>query len=184
MQAWRTRGRRTIFEQRPWLVVERHEVELPDGRVIPDWPWLITPEYVNIVAVTAGGKFLLFSQTKYAVEGTTLAPAGGYLEPGEPPLAAAQRELLEETGHAAGEWLDLGHYCVDGNRGAGIAHFFLARGAYPAAPIDADDLEEQELLRLTRAELEAALAAGECKMLSGIAALTLALQRLGRGAEV
>jgi len=183
MRTWRTRGRRSIFEQRPWLVVEHHEVELPDGRVIPDWPWLITPDYVNIVAVTAAGEFLLFRQTKYAVEGTTLAPPGGYLEPGEPPLAAARRELLEETGYAAEEWLDLGCYCVDGNRGAGAGHFFLARGAYPAAPIDADDLEEQELLRLTRPELEAALAAGECKMLSGIAALALALQRLGRESE-
>jgi hypothetical protein len=53
MLPWKTRSRRTILDEKPWLVVEHHEVELPDGRVIPDWPWVITPDYVNAIAVTA-----------------------------------------------------------------------------------------------------------------------------------
>jgi ADP-ribose pyrophosphatase len=91
-----------------------------------------------------------------------------------------QRELLEETGYVANEWTSLGSFVVDGNRGCGHAHFFLARGARYAQPIDADDLEEQELLLLTRAELTAALAAGEIKVLSWAAIVALALLRLER----
>ena len=78
--------------------MENHVVKLPDGQVIPDWPWLIIPSAAIVLAVTEEDKFLCFRQTKYAVEGETLAPVGGMLEPGEPPFDAAKRELLEEMG--------------------------------------------------------------------------------------
>ena len=37
MPAWKTCSRKLMFDQPPWLKVEYHEVELPDGRIIPDW---------------------------------------------------------------------------------------------------------------------------------------------------
>ena len=146
------------------MVVENHTIKLPDGRVISEWPWIVTPDFINVVAETENGDFLCFRQTKYAVEGASLAVVGGYLDPGETPLAAARRELIEETGYEAADWIELGHYPVDGNRGSGTAHFFLARGSRRVAEPDADDLEEQELLHLSRAEIEAALAAGESSL--------------------
>lgn len=178
MQPWKTRSRQTALDYGKFLVVENHTIELPNGRVIADWPWLITPDYVNVVAVTVEQQFLCFRQTKYAVEGVALAPVGGYLEPGEEPLAAAQRELLEETGYESPDWVNLGRYAVDGNRGAGTAHLFLARQARQVAEIRADDLEEQTLLYLSRAEVEAALVTGEFKVLAWVAVMALALQRL------
>jgi ADP-ribose pyrophosphatase len=180
MQPWKTRSRRTILDSGKFLKVESHTVELPGGQVIPDWPWVITPDYVNVVALTEAGEFLCFRQTKYAVDGTSLAPVGGYLDPGEDPLAAAQRELKEETGYEAPDWVPLGRYVVDCNRGAGVAHFFLARRARWVAPAAADDLEEQQLLRLGRAEVEQALLDGEFKGLPWTAALALALFWLDR----
>ncbi|MEZ4709574.1 MAG: NUDIX hydrolase [Caldilineaceae bacterium] len=163
-----------------FLTVENHTVELPDGRVIEEWPWLITPDYVNVVAITNEDEFICFRQTKYAVKGVAMAIVGGYLEPGEKPLRAAQRELLEETGYQAPEWYELGSYVVDGNRGAGTAHLFLALQAQWVQPIHADDLEEQELLLLRQNRVEAALAAGEFKVLPWAAAVALALQHLRR----
>lgn len=181
MHPWKTLARRTILDHSKFLAVEEHTVALPDGRTIPDWPWIITPDYINVVAVTEAGEFLCFRQTKYSVAGTSLAPVGGYLEPGEVPLATAQRELLEETGYEAPDWISLGAYPVDGNRGAGIAHFFLAQGARPVAARAADDLEEQELLLLTRREVEVALAQGEFKVLGWAAVVALALLQLRAG---
>ena len=180
MEPWKTRARRTILDLSPWLSVESRVVELPDGRVIDDWPWVESREFANVVAVTEDGRFLVFRQTKYAVEGITLAPVGGYLDPGEDPLTAARRELLEETGHEADEWIPLGRYVVDGNRGCGVGHLYLARGARKVAEPIADDLEEQELLVLTREEVVTALVAGELEVLSWAAALALALVALDR----
>jgi len=177
MQPWRTRSRRTWLDCGKYLTVEAHTVELPGGQVIDDWPWLVAPSYVNIVAVTENGGYLCFRQVKYAVEGTSLATVGGYLEQGEDPLAAARRELLEETGHEASEWVSLGSYPVDGNRGLGVAHLYLARGARRVRTRDADDLEEQELLVLSRAEVEEALEKGAFRLLPWAAAVALALRR-------
>jgi ADP-ribose pyrophosphatase len=175
MQPWKTLSRNTILDQGEFLTVENHVVELPDGTVLSNWAWLITPDYVNVMAITEERKFICFRQTKYAVEGTTLAPVGGYLDPGEDPLVGAKRELLEETGYEAQNWTFFGSFRVDGNRGAGTAHLFLARDAQQVAEPDADDLEEQQLILLTRAELESALAAGDLKVLAwaAVAALTL-----------
>ena len=178
MQPWKTLARRTLLQLNQFLTVEAHTIELPNGRVIDDWPWLITPDYVNVVAITTDDKFLCFRQTKYALNSTSLAPVGGYLNPGEEPLTAAQRELYEETGYTAPKWVSLGRYAVDGNRGAGVAHLFLARQARRVTDPNADDLEEQELLLLNRGEVEAALAAGEFKVLPWATVVALALLRL------
>ncbi len=178
MQPWKTLARQKVVQFGHYLTVESHTVALPDGRIIEEWPWVVTPDYVIVVAVTADGHFLCFRQTKYAIEGTTLAVVGGYLEPGEEALGAAQRELQEETGYVAPTWHSLGRYVVDGNRGAGCAHLFLAQGAVPVAEIHADDLEEQQMLLLSRKEVETALDTGEFKGLAWAAAMALALRKL------
>src|SRR5262249_7690724 len=177
MQQWKTRSRRQILDHGKWLKVEVHEVELPNGQVISDWPWLITPDYVNVVAVTGTGDFLFFRQLKYALDSISLAPVGGVIEPSEGPLEAAKRELLEETGYPASDWTFLGQYLTDPNRGSGRANLFMAHGAYRVSERSADDLEEQELVVLTKDEVRRALLNGEIKVLSWATSVALALIR-------
>ena len=176
MNSWKTRSRQVLLKHSKFLTVENHSVELPDGRVIDDWPWVITPDFVNVLAVTREGEFLVFRQTKYGIDGTSLAPVGGYIEPGEDPLSTAKRELLEETGFKAPKWVSLGQYRVDSNRGAGSAHFYLALGAEKVKDIDSDDLEEQHLLFLNITELETALITFQFKVLPWTSIVALALQ--------
>ena len=178
IRPWKTLARRTILDTGRYLVVESHTIALPDGQIIPDWAWIVTPDFVNIVAVTPEEQFICFRQTKYSVSGETLAAVGGFIEPGEDPLAAAQRELLEETGYTASQWISLGSYAADGNRGNGNAHFFLALDVQLTSPTHADDLEEQILLLLSATELREALLAGEFKVLPWTAIIALALQFL------
>jgi ADP-ribose diphosphatase len=180
MGSWERLSRETILDRGKFLVVERHRVRLPDGRTIEDWPWVITPEYVNVVAEFPDGKFLFLRQYKYAVGSMTLAPVGGYVDPGEDPAAAARRELQEETGCMAEEWVALGSFPVDGNRGAGTAHLFLARGVRKVTDSVQDDLEEQEPVMLTRDEMRRALIDGRFNVLPWTAAVALALCRLGQ----
>lgn len=172
---WKTRSRRTVLDSGKFLRVEMHEVELPGGRVIEDWPWIITPDFVNVVAVTTDHHYVCFRQNKYAIEGSSLAVVGGYIEPGEEPLLAGKRELREESGYEADDWTHLASFPVDANRGAGNAHFYLALNARRTADPIVDDLEDQQLLLLTREEVLSALLNAEIKTLPWAAVLAMAL---------
>ncbi len=180
MRQWETVSRRVILNHSQYLRVESHDIMLPNGELILDWPWIITPEFVTIIVITAKAEFVLFRQTKYSIDGVGLAPIGGYIEQGELPLQAAKRELYEEVGYTADSWTHLGSYPVDGNRGAGTAHLYLAQDAVHSAAGDtsrvSDDLEEQELVFFKRDEVVNALKNKEFKVLPWVAAVALSLQ--------
>jgi ADP-ribose pyrophosphatase len=127
---------------------------------------------------TETGQFLCFRQRKYGVAEPMLALVGGYLNAGEVPLAAAQRELREETGYVSDDWVGLGNYLVDPNRGVATGHLYLARGARKVCEIDSDDLEEQEIVLMSQDELEAALSQGEFKIMAWAAAVAFALRKM------
>jgi 8-oxo-dGTP pyrophosphatase MutT (NUDIX family) len=178
LRVWETVSRKTILAHNQFLTVESHTVKLPEGKIIPDWAWIIIPSAAIVLAVTSDSKFLCFRQAKYAVEGITLAPVGGMLESNETPLNAAKRELLEETGYQASEWVNLGSHILDPNRGIATMHLFLALNAQQVAAPNNDDLEDQELLFLTRSEIESALRAGEFKILAWSAVVAMSLNYL------
>ena len=179
MHAWETLSRRVILDHSRFLTVESHTIRMPDGDCLTDWPWIITPDFVTVVAINENGEFILFRQTKYAIEGESLAPAGGYIESGESPLTAAKRELLEEVGYTSDSWTHLGSYPVDGNRGVGSAHIFLALDAVPetgvGGSLESDDLEEQEMLFMPQEEVAAALRNQQFKVLPWTTAIALAM---------
>lgn len=178
LRSWKTISRKIILSQNKFLTVESHTVKLPNGQIIPDWAWLVTPSAAIVLAMTHDERFLCFRQTKYAVKGIVTAPVGGMLEPDEMPLEAAKRELLEETGYEAAEWINLGSHILDPNRGIATMHLFLALNAKQVAIPNSDDLEDQELLLLTRDELEAAWKAGDFQVLAWSAVVAMSLHYL------
>ena len=179
LRPWKTLSKRVLLDHGKFLKVEGHNIQLPDGLVIEDWPWVIIPDAAIVLARKPNGNYLCFRQTKYAVDGTSLAPVGGMVNPGEDPLKTAKRELLEETGYQSHEWVELGSYAVDPNRGVGIVNLFLAKNIEKVKTQDSDDLEDQILIELTREELISALMANEFKVLSWTACISMALLQEG-----
>lgn len=81
-------------------------------------------------------------------------------------------------------WSNVRSYVLDPNRGVATMHLFLALGAKPVAQPDSDDLEDQELLLLSRGEIEAALRTGEFKVVAWAAVVAMALNYLNGTSEV
>ena len=61
---------------------------------------LLAPDWVNAVAITEQNEMLFVRQWRFGARTFTLELPAGLVEPGEDPLAAGERELLEETGYA------------------------------------------------------------------------------------
>ncbi len=161
MDGWEVRGRRIVYSARPFLEVAVEEVRLPDGRIIDDYHQIESGTYSNIVAETENGEIMLLRQYRHGIRRVALSVPGGRVEAGELPLAAAQRELLEETGYAAAQWRQLAGYHLSCSYGFGYHHFFHAFGLTRMSAPSSDDLETSEIVFLNRSRTRAALLAGE-----------------------
>jgi ADP-ribose pyrophosphatase len=89
------------------LKVYRDTVRLPDGSQ-GQREYIRHPGAVAVVALFDDGKVLLERQFRYPHRREFIEIPAGKLEPGEPHLDTAKRELLEETGYIAAEWHRLG----------------------------------------------------------------------------
>ena len=66
------------------------------------------PDWVNVVAVNKDSEIVLIEQFRHGVGEAVLEIPGGMIDAGEEPETAARRELLEETGYAAQDFVFLG----------------------------------------------------------------------------
>ena len=177
MKRWKVLERTTVYRADPWFTVERHKVQLPDGRVIDDYHRIEMPDFAGVVARVPDGRYLVQRQYRHGPGRVCLTLPGGALNPGETPLEAVQRELREETGYEASAWKALGSFTPNANYGCGTMHIFSASDARRVVAPDNDDLEDADLLFMTAHELEAALATGEVAALAAAVAILLALQK-------
>ena len=132
----------------------------------------MAPDWVNVVAVTARGEVVLVRQFRHGTGKPTLEIPGGAVDPGDrSPLAAAKRELREETGYAARYWTKLG--VVDPNPAfqTNACTTFLAEGAHLAGDADPDEGEELDVVVVSRRRLDDLVRRGVIRHALVIAAL-------------
>jgi ADP-ribose pyrophosphatase len=176
-EKWSVSDERIILDH-PYLNVSYQNVRLPDGRQIQDWPFVKARDYVNALVLNPQGQCLILEGYKHGLGRGSWQVLGGYLEPDEDPLAAVQRELLEETGYACDEWRQLGSFVVDANRYVGTGHFFLASNARKVAEPDHDDLEAFSIRWEHPAEVLGALNDGRVAIMSYATNIALGLLAL------
>jgi len=159
------------------LALRRDRVRWPDG-LEADYRSVEGPSAVFVVPYGQNGTTVLVRQWRHTWRTTSWEVPAGTLEPGEEPLACAQRELREEAGLIASEWKALG-----ATRGAalltGQQHLYLARGLRRVQRTP-EPYERDMILRevpfLTA--LDAALR-GEIEHSASISALSRAARALG-----
>lgn len=132
------------------LKVNEDEVTLPDGKQALR-EYVLHPGAAIILPLFDDNTVLIERQFRYPVGQHFYELPAGKLEPGEPPLETAKRELLEETGYLAAEWRELGliHPCV-GYSDERIDFFLARKLEFRGASLD--EGEFLETLRVPLAE--------------------------------
>jgi len=106
---------------------------------------------VCIVPITEDGKIVMEEQYRYPISRIVYEiPAGKLDSPDEDRLLAAKRELREETGYEASEWIDLGIYLPAPAYCDEKITMYLARGLKKGS----QDLDDDEFLKLSEVPLE------------------------------
>jgi ADP-ribose pyrophosphatase len=90
-----------------FLDVRRDRVAMPDGSEA-EREYIVHPGAVMVVALLGDDRVVVERQWRYPMERAMLEFPAGKLEPGEPVLECAVRELAEETGYRAREWARAG----------------------------------------------------------------------------
>jgi ADP-ribose pyrophosphatase len=175
IQPWKVLRQQLLLSALPWLRVYREQVQLPSERIIDDFYRVVLPDFAVVVPVTTGGEIIMVRGYKHGLGRAALSVPAGLIHPGEPPLDAARRELLEETGYEAEPWKKIGTFVVDGNRQCGTMHLFVARNAHAVRAPDQDDTEVLQTELFGRDRLLEMLGAGEIPTLAGAAAVALGL---------
>ena len=151
---WEKLGETTRLETRVFDVLSvryRH----PGREVERDFVVIDAPDWCNVIALTTEGHLVLVRQFRYGIDEFSLEIPGGMIDPGEDPVAAAVRELREETGFVGTGARLLASVrpnpAIQNNR----CHFVLVEGAKLSAPVGWDHDEE---IAVTTAPVDEVLA--------------------------
>jgi 8-oxo-dGTP pyrophosphatase MutT (NUDIX family) len=152
IQKWRTLSSEYLI-RRPWLTARRDCVRLPDGRINDEYYLLEYPDWVNVIAVTTEGLFVMIEQYRHGIDEVITELCAGVVEAGEETEAAARRELLEETGYSGGRWRLLNVICQNPSTCNNFTYCYLAEGVTLTSPQMLDATEDIAVRLMTEREI-------------------------------
>lgn len=162
---WEIISSEYILESK-WINVRKDKVRMPKGVELDDFYILEYPDWINVIAITEEGDFVLERQYRHGTQTVEYEICAGVIEKGEEPLTAAQRELYEETGFGGGEWC---LYCVTAPNPAAMTnrnYTFLAKGVKQISSQHLERTEDIDVIVVSREEVKQILKEG--KMMQGI----------------
>ena len=179
---WRTLARTTVLEDR-WMRLYAEACRLGNGVVLDPYYVIEERDWVHVFARGDDGRLLTVTQYRHPAGLFCVELPGGVVDAGEEPLAAAQRELREETGHAATRWEKVGQLWANPARQTNRVHLFLAEGLDDGGAQALDEAEEIVHQFETEAEVKAKIASGAFGQSLHVASFYMALEHLrGRAA--
>lgn len=164
-----------------WITVRADSCIMPNGRVVEPYYVLEYPPWANVVALTGADEVVLVRQYRHGLRQTMLGFPGGVVDPEDAsPLAAARRELLEETGYCSDHWIELGHLAPNPSTHTNVTHCYLATEARQTAPPHLEDTEQIDVVLLPLQTVVEYAVHGQLPQSLHVASLFLALHALGR----
>lgn len=155
------------------------ECELGNGKIMPAYYVLEFPDWVNIVPVNSHGEIILIRQYRHALAELTIEVPGGSIDKSDQsPIAAAKRELQEETGYTSENWQSLVKYAPNPAMQNNFMHTFLALDCKLSDPQNLDPYEEIEVFAASLSEVRTMLKNGEINHSIVAASLYCALEHL------
>lgn len=143
MKPWSVLSSDVLLDKPPWLKVTEQRCQLPNGHIIDGYLLVEGRSVAMVFPYTHDGNVVLVEQYKHGPRRTMWDLPAGYLDAEDAnPLAAAQRELAEETGCTAREWVHLATLHPDPNRSDHVFHFYLALGVQRTTLQHLDATEE------------------------------------------
>lgn len=149
---WQTLDTEYLF-RRPWLTARRDRVRLPDGTIHPEYYVLEYPTWINVIAITTEGQYVMVKQYRHGLGIVATELCAGVVEDGEDPLAGAQRELLEETGFGGGEWELTMVLSANPSSQNNLAYCYTARGVTRISGQHLDATEDIRVELLSREQM-------------------------------
>ena len=158
------------------LTLKVDQVSLPSGRT-SQREYVVHPGASVVVALLPNGHVLLEKQFRYPLRQVFIELPAGKIDASEAPLLTAQRELLEETGYSAKEWVALGsqHPCIGYSNE--VIHMYLATGLTAGQHMRDED-EALELFDMSFADCLALIKSGQISDGKTMLALFMAEQYL------
>lgn len=123
---WKVLTSEQLLNRGTWMNLRVERVQLPSGSIVPEWFVLEFPDWVNVIAITKDGHFVMEDQYRHALGQTGFELVAGVVDPGESPLDAAKRELKEETGFGGGTWTHFMTVSPNPTNHTNLCHTFLA----------------------------------------------------------
>lgn len=150
---------------------------MADGTSVAPYYIVECPDWVHILPFDSQGRMLVVRQYRHGAAKVTWEFPGGECDPGdEGILAAARRELLEETGAEAGRFIHLGSHYANPARQTNRVHTVLAEDARITRPPRYDETEHITCEFWTLEQVLDAVRSGEFPHLLHAGSLLLALQ--------
>jgi len=149
-----------------WLSVRKDHVKMATGREIPDMYVLEYPDWVNVIAITEDGRFVMERQYRHGLQLTSYEICAGTLEGNEDPLEAAKRELYEETGYGEGEWMLYMTAAPNPAAMTNVNYTYLATGVRRLSEQHLEETEDIDVCLMSADEVLALMQKGE--ILQGI----------------
>ena len=112
-----------------------------------------SPDWVNIIPLTSDDQVVMIKQFRHGIKKVTLEIPGGMVDPGDTPEGAASRELLEETGYQAEEWVKIGEVSPNPAIFNNRCYTFLARNLKKVSDPSPDQTEDIEVVLVPTADI-------------------------------